>query len=515
MNPVKEKLSFSHGARIGILGFAREGKSVLKFLQNRRLTQMSTRINADDEIWIVDKKATIKAPRGIHGQFGKNYLKNLGRFDLIFRSPGIPWNTPELVRARRAGVHPHTQRGLVLKNKNPRSGVGVKFSSATKLFFEQLRGLTQTERGQAQTKQSGPTVIGITGTKGKGTTATLLYNILHAAHKPVFLAGNIGAPALDLLPRLSALSPRKSAIVILELSSFQLQDLRVSPHVAAILDVFPDHQDAHKNLHEYYEAKANIARYQKPSDKVFFFGDNHLSARIAQRGHGKKVAVYPFSNSRELENGVRNVLQIPGEHNFKNAVMAATVAKSLGIPKATIIKTVKNFRGLEHRLEFVRRIRVKPRSYPRRSASVEFWNDSASTNPQTAAAAVKTFSSPPYNLKPLTSNLILIAGGQDKNLDYAPLANALRHSNTKLIVLFGENRKKIRRQVSSIKCQVIMVKNLPQAIKTAYRFAQKLTTYYLLPTTILFSPGAASFDQFHDYADRGTRFKNIVKSLTK
>ncbi len=387
-------------------------------------------------------------PRGVHGQLGKNYLKNLKKFSAIFRSPGIPWNLPELVRARRAGV---------------------KFSSATKLFFEQCPA----------------TIVGITGTKGKGITATLLYQILKVARKPVFLAGNIGAPALDLLPRL-----KKNSLVVLELSSFQLQDLTRSPHIAAVLDVFPDHQDSHKNLHEYYGAKTNIARHQKRGDTVFFLKNNALGKWVAHHGSGKKIGVDPVKSNLLLR-GIH--LKIPGQHNLKNAVMAARIAQYLDVPKTTILHTVKNYRGMEHRLEFVRRI-----------GRILFYNDSASTNPQTAAAAIRAFPNAPK---------ILIAGGQDKNLDYVPLARALRNSNMKLAVLFGENKKKIAEAIKKSGVSIKFAGNIRTATTIAYRFAKKLTTHYLLPTAVLFSPGAASFDQFRDYADRGKQFKTLAKNL--
>jgi UDP-N-acetylmuramoylalanine--D-glutamate ligase len=434
--------------KIAILGYAREGKSVLGFLKR------SPRYK-NAEVWILDKNRKLKIPSNGKSRLGKTYLKNLPCFDVIFRSPGTPWNLPELEKARRAGV---------------------AFSSATKLFFESASRRTRN-------------IIGITGTKGKGTTSTLLYAILRDAHKPVFLAGNIGMPALDLIPKL-----KKNSTVILELSSFQLQDLEMSPHVAAVLDVFPDHQDAHASLREYYGAKTSIARYQKKSDVVFFLKNNPVSARIARSGAGKKIAVDPIKNNGLLR-GV--ILKIPGNHNFKNAVMAATVAKYLGIPISTILRTVKNYRGMEHRLEFVRHIK-----------SVSFWNDSASTNPQTAAAAIHAFPNAPK---------ILIAGGQDKGLDYAPLARALKNSDTKLAVLFGENKKKIAKAIrrnGQQETRIMMVNNLPQAVKGAYRFAKKLTAHYPpLPIAVLFSPGAASFDQFRDYADRGRAFKDLTKKL--
>jgi len=492
--------------KIAILGFGREGQSVLRFLKARGFARIATRINTDKyprasashlrqsavrhgspqaerEIWILDKN-----PKSVSGigyrvsgtRSGKDYLKNLADFDLIFRSPGVPYNLPELRRARRSGV---------------------QFSSATKLFFQEITHL------KPHTSNLTPRIIGITGTKGKGTTSTLLYNILkahrqssgQAAGKSVFLAGNIGKPALDIL---SGDNQRKSAYVILELSSFQLQDLKISPRIAVVLDVFPDHQDNHLNLKEYYEAKTNVARFQHPDGKTFFFRDSRLSKQVANHGRGKKIGVDP----RRFTMFKPHDLKMPGYHNFKNAVMAATVAQSLGIPRKVILKTVKNFRGLEHRLELVRTIMVR-QAHHKNKSTIYFYNDSASTNPHTTAAAIRAFPSQPK---------ILIAGGQDKGLNYKPLAEALKNSDTNLVVLFGENKNKIKRQVANSGIRIVTCENLRVAIKIAYRFAKNLppTAHYLLPTVVLFSPGAASFDMFKNYADRGRQFKKLVRNLT-
>lgn len=508
-------MSKSGGKKIAILGFAREGAAVLKFLQNRGFMRMRTQKNADkrgydiranlrnnrrksvsEEIWILDKNPKIKIPAGLKKQASENYLKNLSRFDLVFRSPGIPYGLPELVAARKKSV---------------------RFGSGTKIFFEEARKI-------------GATIIGITGTKGKGTTCTLLYRILQAARKKVFFGGNVGKPMLDLLPKL-----HRNDLVILELSSFQLQDLTVSPQMAVVLDIFPDHQDSHINLSEYYGAKANIAIHQKTNDKIFYFPDNKKSAEIAAKSHGKKIPVgNHVSNSprkaaqrgrRELENEIKAIIKIPGSHNLKNAVMAATVALSLGVSRKIILDAVKKFRGTEHRLEFVRKIKIANQSRiafanirefnSRKIREIRFYDDSASTNPNTAAAAVRAFSSSPYTLQPTTYNLILIAGGKDKNLDYSPLAKALKEARRQvaLVVLMGENRKKIQRQIANSKASVVLTKNLNSAVKIAYlRANTPMANGYSL-ITVLFSPGAASFDMFKNYADRGEQFKKLVRGL--
>lgn len=422
--------------KIAILGFAREGQSTLRFIKKQPEYR-------EAEIWVLDQNPSTKIPADAKGILGKNYLDRLGQFDLIFRAPGIPYNLPALKKARR---------------------VGVEFSSQTKLFFEHCAG----------------TIIGITGTKGKSTTSTLIYNILKAAKKKATLAGNIGSSTLDSLPKIN-----KKTYAVLELSSFQLQDLEESPEIAVVLDVFSDHQDSHLDLNEYYGAKANIARYQKRGNKIFFFKNSPKSRWIAQKSPGQKIAV----DEKKFKLFGEKDLKIRGFHAFRNAVMAANVAMALGVPAKTVYGVVKNFRGLEHRLEFARKI-----------GSIKFYNDSASTNPHTSAVAVKSF---PDELK------ILITGGRDQNLNYSykPLAEALKKSNTKLVVLFGENKNKIRKQVASSKVPIVFCDNLQAAVKTAYRYAKNL------PIAIIFSPGAKSFDQFKNYADRGEQFKRLVNKL--
>ncbi len=412
--------------KIAILGFGREGKSLLGFIKKN---------NPKSDVKILDRK------------FDKNYLKKLHNFDIVYRSPGVPYNLPEIKKALRSGV---------------------KFYSATAIFFEEARGR----------------VIGITGTKGKGTTATLLYKILKTCKKPVYLAGNIGKPALEILPKIN-----KKSIVILELSSFQLQDLKVSPEIAVVLETFPDHMDSHKNLREYFDAKTNIAKWQKKSDKIFYFDDNRWSKWIAQKSRAKKISV----SARNFKLFKLGDLKMPGEHNLKNAVMATIVALSLGCPKNKIFKVVKNFQGNEHRLELVKKIK-----------GISFYNDSASTNPQTAAAAIHAFKAP----------MILIGGGKDKGLNYSPLAKTLKNSNTNLVILFGENKRKIQKTILKSGVQIKLVKDLKTAVNLAYKNAKKIinkSANQLI--TIIFSPASASFDMFKDYQDRGEKFKELVRKL--
>ncbi|MDP3901882.1 MAG: UDP-N-acetylmuramoyl-L-alanine--D-glutamate ligase [bacterium] len=429
---------------IAILGFAREGRSLLKFLKKAPKFKGA-------KITILDKK------------LNKNYLHRLDRFDLLFRSPGIPYNLPEIQQAIKGGL---------------------KISSATKLFFDLCPAK----------------VIGVTGTKGKGTTSTLIYKILKEADKDVYLAGNIGKPALNILPELS-----KKSLVILELSSFQLQDLKKSPTIAIVLDIFPDHLDSHKNMREYLAAKTNICAHQTKKDVVFYFKNNPLSQKMALHSRGRHI---PISAPDNLS---------------KNKIMAATVAAHLNCSRATIDRVIKNFHGMKHRLELIRNIKIsrttKQHSGILNNMRVLFYDDSASTNPQTAAVAVLSFAPNKLTNSPTNQLTILIAGGKDKNLNYTPLAKAIKKSgNVKLVILFGENKIKIKKtlETGDQKPNIKLAKNLKSAVDLAYQSARKLSNQ---PTNqlinIILSSGAASFDMFKDYADRGQQFKKIVKKIAR
>lgn len=399
--------------RIAILGYGLEGKSALRFF---RREVRSARLEVRD----------IKLQ-------GRNYLKGLEKFDMIVRSPGVPYLTPEIQRAKKAGV---------------------EVTSATKLFFKYARGK----------------IIGITGTKGKGTVATLFYKILKAAGKDAHLVGNMGVPMLDELPKL-----KKKSISVLELSSFQLQDLDYSPDIAVILDITPDHLNYHRSFREYLNAKAKIVENHSPNPPLtFYFPNNRFSKLIAQKSRGKKVAVLP---NKSL------ILKLPGFHNLKNISMAAVVAASLGVSQKIIKNTIKNFKGLPHRLEFVREV-----------LGVKYYNDSAATNPAATIAALKSFDQPK----------ILIAGGQGKNLSYKPLGAAIKKSNVKYMILFGKNKLEIKKAVAGA-APIKLVSDL----KSAVRIASKV---YQNGDVVLLSPASTAFGEFLSYAERGEYFKKLVRA---
>ncbi|MDZ4231595.1 MAG: UDP-N-acetylmuramoyl-L-alanine--D-glutamate ligase [Patescibacteria group bacterium] len=364
------------------------------------------------------------------------YLSHLEEFDLIYKTPGVLFNLPEIQRAIRKGV---------------------KIVNIIDLFFEKARG----------------TIIGVTGTKGKGTTTQLIYEILKANGEDVYLGGNIGNPPLAFVDQLTDRS-----ITVLELSNVQLWGIRHSPHVAGVLGIFPDHLDWHKNFKEYVGTKYGIVKHQVPENFVFFFPDDKYSKQVAGKGKGRKVAVDPKD--------LRIELQIPGPHNRRNAAMAAAICAHVGVKPDIIIETIKNYQGLPYRLA---KVTVK--------GSITYYNDSASTNPQTSAVAVKSFSG---------QSKVLIAGGSDKGLDYKPLKEALKDEQVKLVVLYGANRKKLKQALGEVAPLKLIVGSLEDAVNAAAKALPK-------GGVVIFSPGSASFDMFNNYKERGKAFDVIVKKL--
>jgi UDP-N-acetylmuramoylalanine--D-glutamate ligase len=426
--------------KLAILGFGREGQSTLTFLL-RDPNYQGAEITILDAQTVTPKLSKKDAKR-VAIKSGAGYLKNLEEFNVIFRSPGIPLSLPELRHAEKKGA---------------------MISSATKLFFAHCPAK----------------IIGVTGTKGKGTTATLLYRTLKAAKQDVYFAGNVGTPMLDILPKL-----KKASIVVLELSSFQLQDLEQSPDIAVVLDMFPDHQDAHKSVREYYAAKSSITRYQTSHDIAFFFEENAESRKIGRMGAGKKISI----SENDFDLFAPSDLRMKGAHNFKNAVMASRVAQHLSIPDNVTIKTITSFAGNEHRLEFVRAVK-----------GIKWYNDSASTTPESLAAAITSFPG---------ESLVVIAGGKDKNLNYSPVLKALASEEArglKEIILFGENKMKIAEAIKKAGVEIKIVKDMKSAITEACRAIGSHGG------TVVFSPGATSFDMFKNYVERGEQFKKLTQ----
>lgn len=450
------------GKKIAVLGLGIEGEDVCEFL----LKHGATDITIFDQKTAKKLGKAFKKFKGLKFRLGKDYLKDgLIGFNIIFRSPAFKLSLPEIQAAKKA--MPAGRQA------------GVEISSATKLFFQLCPGK----------------IIGVTGTKGKGTTATLIYRILREAGKKVFLAGNIGEPALQLLSKLD-----KKSWVILELSSFQLQDLDKNPQIAVVLFITSEHLDYHKNTAEYIEAKTNIVRYQKKSNFCVLNADSLVSASFSKLTPAR---VYFFSrqqktNGAYIKNkkiyvfdqliGSVSEIKLRGEHNWDNVCAAATAGKLVGIDNESIKKVIFSFSGLEHRLELVRE-----------KKGISFYNDSFSTTPETAIAAIKSFNQP----------IILIAGGSEKGSNYVQLGQEIAENPVKILILIGQMAKKIKEAALNAGFSGKVIEDLnsmKEIVETAFQEAK-------IGDVVLLSPACASFGMFANYKDRGKQFKKYVKAL--
>lgn len=394
--------------KVAILGLGVDTEDVIPWLKKQGA-----------EITILDEKKGDK-------------FENLDKYDLLVRSPGVYRYRDELKKTK------------------------TEITSKTKLFFDNCPAK----------------IIGVTGTKGKGTTATLIYEILKAAERKVFLGGNIGTGVFNLLPDLTP-----DAFVVLELSSFQLVDLQKSPYIAVVLMVTSEHLDWHPTTREYIDAKKNIVFYQNPNDYAVVNKDYTNSIEIGEAAKGNVVWV----SGRNINLPTR----LRGDHNKENIAAAVAVAKIIGIPYENV---VKNFQGLEHRLEEVATIN-----------GVTFYNDSFSTVPETAIAAIKSFTGPE----------IVILGGSSKKSDFSQLAKTISEAkNIKAVILIGEEGKKIRETLANGVQVLDGGRSMDEIVKTAYNLASS-------GDVVLLSPACASFDMFENYKDRGNQFKKYVREYGK
>jgi UDP-N-acetylmuramoylalanine--D-glutamate ligase len=422
----------------GILGFGTEGESSYRYL-----------LGQGYEVTIHDADPDKKLPAGVKSVLGPDYLKRLDSYDVVVRSPGLkPWEIKTKARVT-------TNMGL---------------------FFERCPAR----------------IIGVTGTKGKGTTTTLIARILGEAGWRTWVGGNIGKPPLDFLS-----SVRASHLVVLEMSSFQLMDLPVSPHIAVCLMIAPEHMDWHRNMREYVSAKGNIFWHQQAEDVAIYDAKNEYSSEIAQLSPGIRVP-YLASPGGRIEKGkvvIEGVavcrtdeVGLLGPHNLENICAALTASWDLIKRNPDPAeRAIRAFTGLEHRLEFVGSV-----------SGVRYYNDSFSTTPEAVIAAIRSFDAPK----------VIILGGSEKMSSYDELAKVVAGDQVRLAILVGETAGRIRSALEheGFTSFVMGPRTMGEMVATARGLAVK-------GDVVLLSPGAASFGLFSDYKDRGMQFKAAVKEL--
>jgi UDP-N-acetylmuramoylalanine--D-glutamate ligase len=443
-----------------ILGYGKEGESVHRYLQTHH-PGLTIGIADQKEIpTLVDSNVRVHT--------GKEYLSSIKGYNVIVRSPGIPMSVPELRKAR---------------------GHGKWVTSATNIFFSECPGM----------------VIGITGTKGKSTTTSMIADIVSMQYPDVRLIGNIGRPALDYLN-----GATRDSIFVMELSSHQLEDSRYSPHVAVVLNIVPEHLDYYDNFDQYVRAKGQIVNHQTEEDIVIFNPTNQILTRLIEQAKSQKYlfSLTPGTNLFcWLENGAiytkkttgqpqrilsqKNITTL-GMGNVENTLAAVSVGLALNIPADKIQRAVAEFKPLPHRIEKVGEIR-----------GITFYNDSLATIPEATIHALKA-------LGPDVATLI--AGGYDRGLDYTELGQFIAGRSTlHTLILFPDTGPKIweaiRRSHGEKNDQLshFPVQTMEEAVDLAFKYtpASKIC---------LLSPAAASFNLFKDYQDRGDSFKRMVLS---
>jgi UDP-N-acetylmuramoylalanine--D-glutamate ligase len=404
--------NLSNYKSIGIFGFGKEGKSFYNFAK---------RYIPDTKLVIIDSN-------------DDNYLDELSKVDLVVKSPGIS-----------------------LHNLNIDVN-GYNFTSMTELFLKYF------------SKQ----VVGITGTKGKSTLATLLYDVLKNSNQEVVLCGNIGLPAFDIVDKI-----KKDTTVVMELSSHQLMHMKYSPKYAVLTNLFEDHLDYYKDIDEYHNAKLNIFRYQQEDDVAIFDledGDKRINKEIF-----KTDKIYNIHDVH-IKHNIDFKLEQGFIHNSTLKILEQLI-QEFDVNDEIYLKTLKRFKTLPHRLEYVGRV-----------MDIDFINDSISTIPQATIEAINI----------LKSVDTLILGGFDRGIDYEVLVSFLVSSNVGNIILYsqtGEILKKLFNKQENI--SIFYCKNLDQSVVKAFEVTKK-------GAICLFSPAASSFDSYKNFEERGIAFKNAV-----
>lgn len=433
--------------KVAIVGFGIEGRSALPYWLER---------GAD--VTVCDKNEGAEVPPGVKTQLGADYLKDLGRFDVIVRT---------------VGMHPK-----IILAENP----GVKDKITTNIN-EFLR--------VCPTKN----VIGVTGTKGKGTTSTLIVKMLEANGKHVFLGGNFGIPAFSFLPKLT-----KDSWVVLELSSFMLYDIKYSPHIAVCLMVQPEHLDWHGDEKDYYNSKANLFAHQAPKDVAIYFADNVTSHQIASKSPGDKIAYFDEPGAYVHKGDIMidqtvlcktNELKLLGEHNWQNACAAATVAWQVAQNADPIRKVLTTFAGLPHRLELVREV-----------DGVRYYNDSFASDPYASEAA----------LAAIPGKKVGVFGGWDERklpLEHFAETVANHTKEMRTVILIGASSERLGtalKKAGFTNFHLTSAKSMKEIVAVARMRAEK-------GDAVVFSPGFPSFDMFKNFEDRGLQFKEEVHTL--
>ncbi len=423
------------------LGLNGGGVSSAKFFYNQGAHVLVTDLKTNFQL-----EESLKKLKKIKAEYilGKHREDDFKTADIIIKNPDVSNSSPYLEIARKHNVPIETPTSLFLKT--------------TKSF-----------------------VIGITGTKGKSTTSALIYNLLKSKYKKVFLAGNIGLSPFEIIEK-----AKKDSYVVLELSSFELENLKQSPNIAVITNILPDHLNRYRDMSEYADSKKIIFKYQNKKDHLILNQEDLILKNFAKEAVSKVI----FFSAKEIEKSVKkDNFKLIGRHNLSNLAAAVSVAKILKIPVLKINKAIKSFKGVPNRQEFIRNFR-----------GVRYYNDTAATMPDAVIAAIDAFSAEFPD-----SKIILICGGQNKGLSFVEVSLKIKEKVSEIILFPGTASDMIMRELDGF-AKVHKVLSMQEAVETSSKISNK-------GDIVILSPGAASFNMFKNEFDRGNQFIKEVKNL--
>jgi len=481
------------GKRITVVGLGRSGIGAANLLSELGADVTVTDRKPEEEL--MDFREKLKS--SVRLSLGSHPEDLFVSADMIVISPGVPLSVLPLLKAKEKGIPIIGELELV-----------YQIASNQTLRFD-------TERSAAKSQIS---FLAVTGTNGKSTTTTLLNAILRKGGFRTILGGNIGNALSDEILKMvksqkSVVSSQKTIdYIIAEVSSFQLETIKdFRPKGAVILNITPDHLDRYHSIEEYSEAKARIFDNQREGDFLLINADDPATVKVAReklRSKHEEPGIFYFSREKEVK-GIyfkdgriycnfpdsllitrhsllihADEIKIKGVHNLENAMAASAMALLAGSPLGAIRDSLREFPGLEHRLEFVREI-----------DGIRYVNDSKGTNVGAVVKSLESFKEP----------VILIAGGRDKAGDFSPLRSLVKE-RVRALVLIGEAREKIKRALGDL-TGTFMAKDLKEAVHISRGIAGK-------GDVVLLSPACASFDMFLDFEDRGRQFKKVVMELT-
>ena len=455
---INDLIKYLEGKKVLILGFGMEGYSTYRLIR-RHLPEQKVYIS-DANSKVYEKYEDVQKDVNVEIIPTDEYLKELEKYDVIMKTPGLSFKDID------------TSKFI------------DKIKSQIELFLEFVNVFT----------------IGVTGTKGKSTTSSLIYDIISKQREDVHLLGNIGVPLFDEIDKLT-----EKSIVVLELSSHQLEYVQVSPNVAILLNLFEEHLDHYKSYEHYINAKLNICKFQNADDYFLYSIDNECLREHVEKLRDFKQNVFEISlegndkinttdklvirknNTAVTEEGEvlytdSETRKILGDHNFNNIMFATTVAKIMNLDMKKANEDIYNFAPLEHRMEFVAEI-----------DGVKYYNDSIATIPASTINGVET-------LKNVNT---LIIGGKDRGIDYSEFAEFLGNTNIEHLICLPDTGWKIADMVVNENMEKFIVNNMEEAVKFAKQVTKK-------GTSCLLSPAASSYGFFKNFKERGNLFKKFV-----